>query len=77
MGASAHEFDVVELRTAKGRHGAGTRGVVVAEHPDAVTIEVMSEAELIGGLPEFELADDLVFAELSEVRVVSRASVAA
>ncbi|MGE4427492.1 MAG: hypothetical protein AB7G37_13665 [Solirubrobacteraceae bacterium] len=77
MGARAHEFDVVELRSAQGRHVAGVRGVVVSEHPDAVTVEISTEAELVGGLPASDLADDLVVVPLHAVRIVKRASVAA
>lgn len=77
MGARAHEFDVVELRSAKGRHRAGARGVVVATHPDAITVEISTESKLIDGLPESDLSDDLIVAAFSEVRVITRASIAA
>lgn len=77
MGARAHEFDVVELRSAHGHHRAGARGVVVSEHPDAVTVEISTESQLVAGRPKYDLDDDLLVVPFSAVRVVSSASVAA
>jgi hypothetical protein len=77
MGARAHEFDVVELCRRHGDHRVGARGVVVSEHPDAVTVEISTEATLIEGLPARDLSDDLIVVPLRDLRVVSRSSVAA